>query len=87
MQPFWYWKKKRTCRDKKTYAALSGFGNKNDAYHPSSNSPEGLGPYLSMKEALQNSGLNADEISYINAHGTGTENNDETESRAMITVV
>ena len=37
-----------------------------------------------MKEALENSGLNADEINYINAHGTGTENNDETESRAMI---
>jgi 3-oxoacyl-(acyl-carrier-protein) synthase len=69
---------------KKTYASLAGFGNKNDAYHPSSNSPEGLGPYLSMKEALENSSLNVDDIGYINAHGTGTENNDETESRAMI---
>ncbi len=46
-----------------------------------------LGPYLSMKEALDNSGLNATDISYINAHGTGTENNDETESRAMIRTV
>jgi 3-oxoacyl-(acyl-carrier-protein) synthase len=71
-------------KGKKTYAMLSGFGNKNDAYHPSSNSPDGLGPFLSMKEALESSGLNASEISYINAHGTGTENNDETESRAMI---
>ncbi len=71
-------------KGKKTYAILSGFGNKNDAYHPSSNSPEGLGPFLSMKEALESSRLNAADISYINAHGTGTENNDETESSAMI---
>jgi 3-oxoacyl-(acyl-carrier-protein) synthase len=76
--------KEEDLHGKKTYARLSGFGNKNDAYHPSSNSPEGLGPYLAMKEALDNSGLTADEIGYINAHGTGTENNDETESRAMI---
>jgi 3-oxoacyl-(acyl-carrier-protein) synthase len=73
-------------KGKKTYAHLSGFGNKNDAYHPSSNSPDGLGPYLSMKEALEISGLNAKDISYINAHGTGTENNDETESRAMVSL-
>ncbi len=76
--------KEEDLHGKKTYATLAGFGNKNDAYHPSSNSPEGLGPYLAMKEALDNSGLAASEIGYINAHGTGTENNDETESRAMI---
>jgi 3-oxoacyl-(acyl-carrier-protein) synthase len=69
---------------RKVYAELTGYGNKNDVYHPSSNSPEGLGPYLSMKDALENSGLNARDIDYINAHGTGTENNDETESRAML---
>jgi 3-oxoacyl-(acyl-carrier-protein) synthase len=76
--------KEEDLKGKKTYAILSGFGNKNDAYHPSSISPEGLGPFLSMKEALESSGLNAGDISYINAHGTGTENNDETESRAII---
>jgi 3-oxoacyl-(acyl-carrier-protein) synthase len=76
--------KEEDLKGKKTYAILSGFGNKNDAYHPSSISPDGLGPFLSMKEALERSGLNAGDISYINAHGTGTENNDETESRAMI---
>ncbi|HEY4155761.1 MAG TPA: beta-ketoacyl-[acyl-carrier-protein] synthase family protein, partial [Puia sp.] len=68
---------------KRAYAVFSGFGNSNDAFHPSSISPEGEGPYLSMKQALERAGLNAGEISYINAHGTGTENNDETESRAM----
>jgi 3-oxoacyl-(acyl-carrier-protein) synthase len=76
--------KEEDSRGKKTYAHLSGFGNKNDAYHPSSSSPEGYGPYLSMKEALKSGGLNASDIGYINAHGTGTENNDETESRAML---
>jgi 3-oxoacyl-(acyl-carrier-protein) synthase len=70
-------------KGKKVYASFSGFGNSNDAYHPSSISPEGDGPYLSMQEALGRAGLDASEISYINAHGTGTENNDETESRAM----
>jgi 3-oxoacyl-(acyl-carrier-protein) synthase len=69
--------------DRKIYAALSGFGNTNDAYHPSSISPEGNGPFLSMREALDRAGLSAKDISYINAHGTGTENNDETESVAM----
>ena len=76
--------KEEDLNGKKVYAELSGFGNKNDAYHPSSNSPEGLGPFLSMKDALENSLLQAEEIDLINAHGTGTENNDETESRAMI---
>src|SRR5258708_21000909 len=76
--------KEEDCRDKNNYAFLAGYGNKNDAYHLSSNSPEGDGPYLSMKEALQNNGLNTEDIHYINAHGTGTENNDETESRAML---
>jgi 3-oxoacyl-(acyl-carrier-protein) synthase len=76
--------KEEDLRGRKTYASLAGFGNKNDAYHPSSNSPEGRGPYLAMKEALTTSGLHPEDISHINAHGTGTENNDETESRAMM---
>jgi 3-oxoacyl-(acyl-carrier-protein) synthase len=76
--------KEEDLHGKKSYASLAGYGNKNDAYHPSSNSPEGTGPYLSMQEALETSGLRSSDISYINAHGTGTENNDETESRAML---
>lgn len=69
---------------KKVYAAISGYGNSNDAYHPSSLSKEGEGPYLAMKEALTSAQLNAVDIDFINAHGTGTENNDEVESRAML---
>ncbi len=69
---------------KKIYAEVSGYGNANDAYHPSSLSPDGDGPYLAMKNALDNAGLNPADIDFINAHGTGTENNDEVESRAML---
>lgn len=69
---------------KKVYAEVTGYGNSNDAFHASSISDEGEGPYLSMKEALDVAGLSQKEISFINAHGTATENNDETESRAMI---
>ena len=76
--------KEEDLKGRKAYAILSGYGNKNDAYHPSSNSPEGLGPFLSMRDALDHGELQAGDIDYINAHGTGTENNDETESRAMM---
>jgi 3-oxoacyl-(acyl-carrier-protein) synthase len=68
----------------KPYALYAGFGNANDAFHPSSLSAEGNGPFLAMKTALDNAKLETAEINYINAHGTGTENNDESESRAMI---
>ncbi len=75
--------KEEDAKGKRIYATLSGFGNSNDAFHPSSISPEGEGPYLSMKWALGKAGINPADINYINAHGTGTENNDETEGRAM----
>lgn len=70
--------------NKKKYATISGYNNSNDAYHPSSLSDNGDGPFLSMKGALDVAGLAASDIGFINAHGTGTENNDEVESKAMI---
>jgi 3-oxoacyl-(acyl-carrier-protein) synthase len=69
---------------KKVYAELTGYGNSNDAFHPSSLSENGEGPYLAMKEALEMAKLSPSQIGFINAHGTGTENNDEVESKAMI---
>ncbi|HMK03258.1 MAG TPA: beta-ketoacyl-[acyl-carrier-protein] synthase family protein [Ferruginibacter sp.] len=69
---------------KKVYAELSGYCNSNDAYHPSSLSEQGDGPFLSMQGALRSAKLSADQVDFINAHGTGTENNDEVESKAMI---
>lgn len=70
--------------DKKIYAELKGYCNTNDAFHPSSLSDEGDGPFFAMQGALQSANLSADKIDFINAHGTGTENNDEVESKAMI---
>ena len=63
---------------------LTGYCNTNDAYHPSSLSDEGDGPFLSMQGALKLANLTTDKIDFINAHGTATENNDQVESKAMI---
>ncbi|MHA4842968.1 beta-ketoacyl-[acyl-carrier-protein] synthase family protein [Flavitalea antarctica] len=78
--------KKEDTTDKNIHARLSGFSNTNDAYHPSSLSPTGDGPYLAMKSALDIAGLLPQEIDYINTHGTGTENNDEVEGKAMLRI-
>lgn len=69
---------------KNVYAELSGYCNANDAYHPSSLSEQADGPFLAMQGALTSAKLASGHIDFINAHGTGTENNDEVESRAMI---
>ncbi len=76
--------KEEDINGKKIYAELTGYCNANDAYHPSSLSDQGDGPYLSMQGALQAAKLLPNQIDFINAHGTGTENNDAVESRAMI---
>jgi len=76
--------KEEAAAGKKIYAELTGYCNTNDAYHASSLSEEGDGPYLSMKGALAVAGISPADISFINAHGTGTENNDLSESRAML---
>jgi 3-oxoacyl-(acyl-carrier-protein) synthase len=62
---------------------LAGYANANDAFHQTASSPDGYGPFLSMKNALTNAGLASRFISYINAHGTGTDNNDLTEGIAI----
>jgi 3-oxoacyl-(acyl-carrier-protein) synthase len=62
---------------------IRGYGNACDAYHQTASSPDGQGAYLSMKKALELSGLTSENIDYINAHGTGTKNNDLTEGIAI----
>ena len=62
---------------------LRGYGNSTDAHHQTALSPEGTGPYLAMKKALEISGLTARDIGYINAHGTATINNDLAEGMGM----
>jgi 3-oxoacyl-[acyl-carrier-protein] synthase-1 len=62
---------------------ITGYANANDAYHQTASSPDGYGPFLSMSQALNSAGLHPGEIGYINAHGTGTDNNDLTEGIAI----
>ena len=76
--------KEEAIGNKTKYAALTGYGNSNDAFHPSSLSDNGDGPFLAMHKALAIANLSPDKIDYVNAHGTGTENNDFSESAAMI---
>ena len=69
--------------DKPVLGYVSGWGNVNDAFHPSATSDEARGPLLAMNTALKVAGLSPNAIDYINAHGTGTQNNDQTESFAF----
>lgn len=64
-------------------AMVSGYGNKCDAFHQTATSSDGEGAYLAMKEALETAGISPADIGYVNAHGTGTPNNDECESVAL----
>lgn len=71
-------------RDVKSYCCeLVGWANTNDATHQTATSEEGEGAFLSMQTAMQKAKLQASSISYINAHGTGTSNNDSSEYRAI----
>ena len=63
--------------------SLTGWHNAADAYHQTASSPDGKGATIAMKNALNKAGLESKEISYINAHGTGTKNNDLSESIAI----
>lgn len=68
---------------KAPYCLLSGYANANDAFHQTASSSEGTGALLSMKGALDKAGVPLEEVDYINAHGTGTPNNDASESQAI----
>jgi len=70
--------------DNKILAVLSGYANTCDAYHQTASSPNGEGAYLAMKKALEEANLQPQDIDYINAHGTGTENNDVSEGTAIV---
>ena len=67
-------------------AELSGYGTSDDAYHISAPAEGGEGAALCMELALENAGLTADDIGYINAHGTSTTLNDKVETAAIKTV-
>ena len=65
------------------YAELVGYGMSGDAYHISAPSEDGDGPARVMKNTLNDAGVNADEIDYINAHGTSTPLGDKVETIAV----
>lgn len=67
----------------KPHCLISGWHNAADAFHQTASSPDGKGARLAMQNAMKKAKINPDEISYINAHGTGTKNNDFSESVAI----
>lgn len=70
-------------RGVKPHAYLTGYGNACDAFHQTASSEDGEGAYLAMKEALDMAHLSPKDIQYVNAHGTGTPNNDQSESVSL----
>lgn len=68
------------------HAYLTGYGNACDAFHQTASSANGEGAYLAMMEALEMAHLHPSDIQYVNAHGTGTPNNDQSESVSLIRV-
>ena len=70
-------------RNATIHAFLTGYGNACDAFHQTATSDNGQGAFLAMKDALEMAHLSPEEIDYVNAHGTGTPNNDQTESVAL----
>lgn len=64
-------------------AVLAGVGLSCDAYHPAAPHPEGQGAFAAMSAALADAGLAPEDIGYINLHGTGTPDNDLSESKAV----
>ena len=64
-------------------AYISGYGNACDAFHQTASSENGEGAYRAMSQALTMAQLAPTDIDYVNAHGTGTPNNDISESTAM----
>lgn len=70
-------------RGAKIYAEMVGEGMSADAHHITASHPEGLGAKLVMQAALEDAGLNPDDIDYINVHGTSTHVGDISEAKAI----
>lgn len=65
------------------YAEIAGYGSTCDAYHITSPAEDGSGAARAMTEAMKDGGITPEQVTYINAHGTGTHHNDLFETRAI----
>jgi 3-oxoacyl-[acyl-carrier-protein] synthase II len=70
-------------RDAKILAEVVGYGSTADAFRITDQEPDGLGAVVAMTEAMRDAGLTPADIHYINAHGTGTKENDGNETGAI----
>lgn len=70
-------------RKAKIYAEVIGYGCSSDAYHITSPAEDGSGAAKAMENAMKDGGVKPEEITYINAHGTGTHHNDLFETKAI----
>jgi 3-oxoacyl-[acyl-carrier-protein] synthase II len=74
-------------RGAKIYAEVAGFGATCDAFHHLAPEPEGRQGARAVTLALEHAGLNPNDIDYVNAHGTGTQKNDSTETAILKTAL
>src|SRR5688500_9297949 len=70
-------------RGARAYAELAGFGMTTDAYHITAPEPEGDGMVRAIRAALRAARVSPTAVTYVNAHGTGTPQNDRVEARAL----
>jgi 3-oxoacyl-[acyl-carrier-protein] synthase II len=74
-------------RGAKILGYVLGCGEKGDGFHRTRSSPDGAPIIAAIREAIEDAGLTPDDIDYINAHGTGTPENDKMESLGCMAVL